>query len=163
MIELALVKFLLADPIVSNLSGGRVFPMRAYQARDVGMNTFPRLTFQRTSTSRVGTTDGRTYLARATIQLDAWGQGATGYQDAKSLADAVRLARGGDQGKSNGVGYAQLDGFAGKMAGVTVQAAWLDNDADSYEPPAHDEDLGAYRTSMDLTIWWTETAGLALP
>ncbi len=154
MIELALAAFLRADPQVGNLTGGRVEPFRAAQGA-----AFPRLTYQRVSTTRVRSNDGPCHLATARIQLDCWGEGPDGYDDAKLLADKVRKARGGAAGRPvDPDRYGQLDGFRGLMNGVAVQGAFLDDDLDDGENPAFGDDRSVFRVTMDLTITFVETS-----
>lgn len=157
MIEAALTRFLLADAQVSRLIGRRCWPFRAPQAKDMTRATFPRIIHQRIATTRLRTNDGPTGLTKAIIQLGFWALGKGGGETAKELADVVRLAKGGDQGKPLDPKFAALDGFKGTMAGVVVQGAFLDDDADSDEGPVHGDDAAAYQVTADLTIWFEET------
>lgn len=153
MIERALVAFLKADALVGAEIGDRIEPLRTAQRKP-----FPRLTYQRVGTpERVRSNDGPCYLAKAIIQLDAWGEGPTGYDDAKLLMDLVRKARGGDKSQPADGRYAQLDGFRGVMAGRRVQSAFLDDDTDASEDPAFGDDSSVFRVTANLTIWFEES------
>lgn len=137
MVEIGLVAFLLSKAPIVAIVGQRIEPMRTTQGV-----TYPRLTYQRVSTDRVRTNDGPTLLAQARIQLDCWAEGPAGYDTAKQLADEVRKA---------------VDCFKGEMGSVTVQGAFLDDDEDISEAPGVD-DRSVSRVSMDLTVWFGESA-----
>lgn len=131
MIEEALVAHLLADADVSALIDDRIFPNVAPQ--DAAL---PLLVYQRISSPRVRSQSGPSGLAHPRFQIRA--KAAT-YAGARDLANKVRVS---------------LDGFAGTMGGgggVSVGAAFLDNERDAYE-----DTLEAHSVPMDFIIWHRE-------
>lgn len=154
--EEALVAFLKADGTLKSLLGTRIYPQHRPQSAtppkppDTTQPTFPALTYFRVSTERTPSQDGVLGLTLARIQLAAWSSGTNGFRDAKQIMRRVRLCRDPLSGL-------KLDGFRGRMGDFTVDGAWLDQDRDSYTPPAHADDLGIHQVSADLRVWFQET------
>jgi hypothetical protein len=114
LIEKAIVELLtLAD----TLAGNRIAPLAL--DRDPGL---PFVTYQRISTPRELSHDGDQHYAEARVQINAWAtrtDTASGYLQAKQLADEVRQT---------------LHGFKGTAGGVTVGMILITNDRDDRDP-----------------------------
>jgi len=146
MIEYALANFLRADPIVGDLCGGRIYPIRSPQK-----SPFPHVTYIRLGTDDIASQDGPSSLTKVMLQVDVW---ALSYDSAKGLQDAIASATGGMSGIPDHERWAALDGFKGRMAGRTVAAVFVGNERDGYEADAHAGDVGVFRCSLDLEIWY---------
>lgn len=132
-LESELVKRLRADATVAGLVGLRIFAGMARAGEPL-----PRITYQRISGPRLHLLDGLPGIAQPRIQFDCW---AARYEDAKSLADAVRIS---------------LDDFRGVLGTHTVQGIFMQDERDLSEPPSHAEGLGIFRVSQDYLVWHTE-------
>ncbi len=82
--EIAVRAHLVADPTVSALVGTRVYPLVLPQGV-----AYPAIRYQRIDTPRTYSKAGYEGDSRPRLQIDCW---ATGYMDAKRLAEAVRAA-----------------------------------------------------------------------
>jgi hypothetical protein len=72
-------------------------------------------------------------IAMPRYQLDCW---SDNYEEAKDVADAVRVA---------------LDGFKGRMGNVMVQAVFVEDDRDRY-----DVTTKQHRVQVDAVMWHEE-------
>lgn len=129
--------FLLADPILAGLIGGRLYPLRLPQRPAV-----PALTYQWISGHRVHSTDGASGLAGPRVQFDAW---AATYLEVEAVMRAVRL---------------RLDGYRGPAGDdSTIQGAFFASERD-FDEDAAELGTGAgealYRRSADFFIWHEE-------
>lgn len=122
---------------VSSVVGSKVFPNRIPQGA-----ALPCVMYSKTSSVHDRHLRGATGVAAATFQIDCYASGATGYSTVKSLADAIRLG---------------LDSYRGLAGDETVLDATLDSQTDFYDPPAHAQDHGTHRVSMDFTITYRES------
>jgi hypothetical protein len=136
-LEYQLRLFLLADPDIAALVGTRVYPSPAPQNAEM-----PCITFQRVSTDREYSLDGRSGLAGPIIQIDCWSDApeyAGKYATAKTVAETVRLI---------------LESFRGFMGPVRVQEVTITSERDLFE--AQDR---TRRVSIDYRIWHDENRG----
>lgn len=139
LIEDVFAAYVAALPDVVSIAGGRVYPFaKVPQNAD-----WPHVTYHRVSGGRVGSLRGRTtLLAHPRIQIDCF---ARSYDQAKLLADAIRLA---------------IDGLGGDgpvtMGGMTVQAVIVDDDHDATADPMHGDEVAEPRVSMDAHVWFQE-------
>jgi hypothetical protein len=145
VIEASLRTYLLADEDVTDVIGDRIFPGERPQK-----SALPAIVYRRVTGPRVRHLRGPAGLAHPTIELECW---AATVSEAKALAELVRLSRGpGDEPFT-------LEAFAGTMGEHQVQATNLLDDADDLERPAHGEEGGPHRVTMDLVIWFEEPKG----
>lgn len=149
MIEVALVPWLKSDTGVGQLINGRLYPQKAPERKSVSdpkdAGAFPHITYYRASTAAVYSQDGVSPLESARVTLDCW---ALTYGEAKRLAQKVKQATGPTPSGS------PLSGFRGKMGAYTVGGVFHEDERDDYTPPAHSDDVGVYRTSLDFMIWF---------
>jgi hypothetical protein len=136
MLEPDLHTFLANDAgvaaLVADGNGARITPLLLPES-----SALPAVTYHLVSQKREQTFAHPRGLVRSWLQIDCWGRN---YGDAKSLAEAVRVA---------------LDNFAGTMGtspGTTVQLAQLTSETDTYagEPRI-------YRVLMEFWIWFVES------
>lgn len=144
MIEQGIVARLLQDGGVTNLAGKRVYPTRLVEGEEITPGS-PGLVQERTATERLRTLQGTSGLVKAAVSLTAVG---ASYDDAKSLAEAARLAL---------IGSRQAPALFPTVWGpFRVQTARADDDADDYVPPASGEEGGTYLTTFSLTVWYED-------
>ena len=133
-LEAALYTHLKNNAGVAALVSDRIFPQLMKEG-----TTLPAITFQFISGFRQLVLQGKSGYARPRIQVDCWALSedpAGGYDKAKAVANAVRLA---------------LDGFAGVVSGVSIRSATLLNEQD------FDADEGRIRrVSLDFSIHYLE-------
>ena len=127
LLEEGLVAYLKAQS--PTIAGDRIYPFPLPQNW-----ASPAITFQRISGVRERGLDGPHGRARPRIQIDVWAK--QDYASAKNLAEELRQL---------------LDGFAGTMGTVTVDAVSLESDRDLYEDQAR-----INRVSMDFLISYRE-------
>lgn len=114
MIEKALYALLVA---ADTDAGTRVYPLSLPQNP-----TLPALTYQRVSTPRDLSHDGDQGYADARVQINCWAHRSPsnlGYDQAKTLADQVRVA---------------LNGQFGTFGGVDVGRIQITGDRDEWDP-----------------------------
>lgn len=130
VIEQALVSLLAGDPAVSAMVEDRIYPETAPQGESRA-----RLTYQRISGQRVKSLDGPTGLAGPRFQVDCW---------AATKAESIDLARAVEKA---------LDGFKATVEGVEIQGIFMDDERDGQLAPAHGDEEGDRRVSLDFFIW----------
>lgn len=134
----ALSSFLKANTDVSLKVGSRVYRGTAPQG-----TPFPYLVIQQISGRHVRHMEAVSGLAAPTFQISCVDDDSTGADD---LSDAVRES---------------LDHFIGTMGTppntAVVRAAFLEGEADMFDPPRDASDVGIYVVRMTVEIWHTET------
>lgn len=128
-IEEDLRTFLVADPAITALVVGRIYPLKLPQDP-----TLPAIAYMRVSGFRGRVQDGPAGYARPTFQIDCW---ADSYLEAKNVADAVRQ---------------RLQAYKGTMGTTEVQSVRFLGDRDDFE-----RDVENFRILMDFEIWHLET------
>lgn len=135
MIEEGLYSYLSGKAAISALVSTRVYPMLVPQGA-----TYPAISYQKISGNHVRALSGSTAgLANPRIQINCW---ARTYSAAKSLAEQVRLA---------------MDGYAGSMGSESVNACFLMDERDQFEPSPGNEADRLYCTQLDFEVWHGET------
>ena len=129
VIEEALYSILTTDAGFSALVGSRVYPLQIPQ--DAAL---PATAYQRISGLQVFSLSGSSGLARPRFQLT---HVADEYSVVNGVANAARAA---------------LNGYRNTIAGVEVQAAFLENDDDAYA-----RETGLFVIRQDYFIWHVET------
>lgn len=135
--ENAVYHRLVSSPAVARLVGFQVYPVAVPKGAE-----FPFIVYRRANISRQSTLGGPILLPEVNLQIASW---ALYYDDARSLADEVRLA---------------LNGHTGTIAGVTIHDMRLVSETDDYlDPSAVGAQLPpAYETRQLYQIRWTESA-----
>jgi len=131
IIEEVLYAYLTNCAGLTALVGDRIYPIILPQKI-----SFPAVTYQRISGIREYSQSGPSGLAHPRFQFSCW---AKKYQEAKAIAEQVRLA---------------LDGYKGMMGGpdgVRVDAVYIEDDHDIYDP-----ETKIYHIALDVVIWHEE-------
>lgn len=134
-IEQAIYSLLSADPTVSGLVGNRITPVLVPQD-----SAMPAVTYAEVAGVRENTMDGPAGLVRSRWQFNCWG---ISYADGRSVSDAVRQV---------------LDGYSGSGAGVTIQSIMTIGENNISANPAGKNVARRYGNSLDLEVWFCETA-----
>ncbi len=137
LLEYQLRAFLLTLPDVAALVADRIFPAPAPQNA-----AMPLVAFQRVSTDRVYSDDGRSGLAGPVIQIDCWSDApeyAGSYAKSKEIAEAIRLG---------------LESFRGMWGPIRIQEVTITSENDLYEGQDRTR-----RVSVDYRIWHDEPRG----
>ena len=133
MIESAIRTRLVADPTLSGLVAGRIYPGIAPQR-----GALPRIVYSRTSTRRILEMAGPSGLAQPRLRFEIF---ANDYSDAKDIAEALRVS---------------LDGFAGTISGTVVALAEVEEEDDGIVPPSDGGEQAIYSVSIEALIWEQE-------
>lgn len=131
-LEAGLYSYLTAQAAITAIVGTKIYPNRIPQG-----TALPCLMYSRTNTDHETQLAGAAGIATATMQIDCFATGAGGYMTVKNLANAVRV---------------KLHGYRGYMGTEAVNDCSLQNEIDIYDEPAHAEDHGTHRVSMDFQI-----------
>jgi hypothetical protein len=143
MIEEAVCAWLKAQAAVVALAGPRVDPDMSPKG-----TAFPRITYQRVSTTRGKVLRGRQDLVQAIVQVDSWGLSKS---QAAELDDAVRAALEDWQ-------EASKRGTPAAWGNTEISAAFIADEGTSYESPVDSSDVGTYGYRLDLEIWFKQPA-----
>jgi hypothetical protein len=131
-LELSLVAWLKADPVISGLVGARV-----YAVKQPPSNVLPHVVFKVISSVGVhgllGASRQRTGRVRVTARSE-------------SFADCVAIR----------AALMQLDGFIGDLEGTTVHYIEFADVTDAFEDPPEGADQGTYERPVDLMIKYRE-------
>lgn len=119
---------LAADSGVAALVSTRIYPLVMPQDVDL-----PAIAYQKISGPRDHVHEGPSGLVTARMQVTCLG---SSYSAAKGLSEAVRVA---------------VDGFSGTMGTVTVNAALLVNEVDSWA-----DGFEAPVVRLDFMVWYQE-------
>ena len=129
IIEEGFVTYLTNHPALSALISGRIYP----SGRVPDKATLPAVVYQRISAARVYSHSGASGLANPRFQYDCL---AATYDGAVAVGNVLIGA---------------CSGFHGSMGQVRVDAAFVDNDMDDYEP-----DSKIYTRRVDVRFWHAE-------
>ena len=138
MIAEGVFSFLATQTGISQLVGTRIVPDMAPKNMD-----YPRLVYTRITTTRPKVLQGVIGTARARFQIDAWGLTRA---SADGLADAVRQA----------VQAWQNNPAPPPWGTMYIEDVTILDEGDDYEAGQDSSDQGAYRTRIDLEIWYQE-------
>ena len=144
-IEEALVQLLREDADVSAIVGARIYPQIAPQN-----SPFPRIVYQRVTTTHIEHMQGSSGLARALIQVDSY---SPNYDEAKALSEAIRLLLQPVRSATVVIG----DGTDAKN--YFIGGIHLTNTQDLYEVPTDAGEIGLHRVRQDWGIWSDESTG----
>jgi hypothetical protein len=126
---------LVTTPTVARLIGFQVYPIAVPKSA-----VLPFCVYKRANISRESALAGPLYVPVVGLQVASW---ATYYDDARELADAVRIA---------------LDGRIGTLSGVTISDIRLVSETDDFlDPTAVGAQLPpAYEVRQLYQIRWSE-------
>lgn len=135
--ESAVYHRLASTPAVARWVGFQIYPVAVPKGAE-----FPFLVYRRANITRSHSLGGPILMPEVNLQIASW---AMYYDDARQLADEVRLA---------------LNGYIGTLAGVTIHDIRLVSETDDWLDPAS---VGAqlppaYETRQLYQIRWTESA-----
>jgi hypothetical protein len=135
--ENAVFHRLVSSPRVARYVGLQIYPVAVPKGA-----VFPFIVYRRANISRQHSLGGPILMPEVNLQIASW---AMYHDDARSLADEVRLA---------------LNGHTGTIAGVTIHDMRLVSETDDYlDPTAVGAQLPpAYETRQLYQIRWTESA-----
>lgn len=135
--ENAVYHRLASFPGVARLAGFQIYPVAVPKGAE-----FPFIVYRRANISREHALGGPLLMPEVNLQIASW---ALYHDDARALADEVRLA---------------LNGHTGTIAGVTIHDIRLVSETDDYlDPSAVGAQLPpAYETRQLYQIRWTESA-----
>lgn len=130
--EKVLADRLLADPAVSAVIAGRVYPVIAPASAGL-----PFITWRRQVVQREQTLSGPLGMPTVTLAVDIY---AEGYEAVRELADACRVC---------------LDGFGGQVGNYTyVRLISLLNESDGFVQLAGGDLPPVYSVTQTYTILW---------
>ncbi len=124
---------LINDADVSARVGSRVYPLLAPSSA-----TLPWLVFRRTSISRERTMASPMGTPTVSIEFQVF---AESYEDAREIADKVRLV---------------LDGFTGTHDNIVIQQTSLENELDDFVSIGSDS-LPVFQVTQTYDVLWQET------
>lgn len=135
--EYAVYQRLVSWPGVARLVGFQVYPVAVPKGAE-----FPFVVYRRANIARQHHLAGPILMPEVNLQIASW---ALYHDDARQLADEVRLA---------------LNGHTGTIAGVTIHDMRLVSETDDYlDPTAVGAQLPpAYEVRQLYQIRWTESA-----
>lgn len=132
-IERAIYAVLAADVGVGSLAGDKIRPLVAFED-----DATPYVVYQRITSEHHDHLSGTSGLARARVQVTAWGND---YGEAKVLATAVRAA---------------LDDWSGTAGGQVVSSTRLESMTDIGGVPTDGPEKVPAGVAMDFSLFYTE-------
>lgn len=132
--EAVLRSALLANATVAGLVGSRVYPVLAPASASL-----PFVTWRRSGIEREQTLGVPMGVPRVTVEFSIFG---TTYNEARELADAMRLV---------------LDGYAGTADNTQVRQTALENEVDDFVNLQGSDLPPVYQITQTYDCWWQET------
>jgi hypothetical protein len=125
---------LVADPLVAEIVGDRVYPVIAPASAAI-----PFVTWRRQAVQREATLAGPSGIATVTLVVDMY---ATTYEGVRELADRCRVV---------------LDGFNGALGNwISVRNVSLLSESDGFVQLAGGELPAVYSVTQTYTVLWQE-------
>lgn len=115
---------------VAALIGDRLYPGRQPDAPAAGATTYPCITYDRLSAKREYSHGGDSRLPHPRFQFSVWDPE---YSAARAAATALIEA---------------ISGYRGTVGGVVIQAVFVENDQETFEPEAK-----LHRVLVDAVVW----------
>lgn len=138
MIHEGVDAFLLASARIPPLAGKSIFPDFAPKGA-----SYPRLVWFRVDTTRQKTLRKTVKLPMARFQIEAWGL---------TRATAAKLLNAVRQDVQD-----WYDAGLNAMWGpINVRSVVIENEMDNSDPPHDSSDVHAFRSQLDLVIWYRE-------
>lgn len=131
--EAVLCNGLLTAPSVAILVGTRVYPLLAPASASL-----PFVTWRRSSIDREQTLGSPLGLPRVSVDVVSYG---TTYQEARRVADAVRIV---------------LDGYGGTFENTVVRQTALQDESDDFVTLVGSEVPPVYQVTQRYDVLWSE-------
>lgn len=135
MVEKHLYAYLISKPSITDLVGTKIYPQ-------LSPAEAPVITYQRLITEREYQHSGHTGHTRCRILLTVWGgRDREGYESAKEIADAVRLA---------------VDGFVGYWGTMRIDKCFFEDERDTVAET--NNDYLEHGVEIEVAVSFRETA-----
>lgn len=131
--EAVLRSALVASTAVTSVIGSRIYPVLAPASA-----ALPFVTWRRSGIERAQTLTGPAGLPRVSVEYSIYG---TTYEQARSVADAMRLV---------------LDGYGGTADNTTVKQTSLEDESDDFVTLAGADLPPVYQVTQRYDLWWSE-------
>lgn len=132
--EAVLRTALVGQTAVTTLVSSRIYPVLAPATA-----ALPFVTWRRTAISREQTLGPPMGVPRVSVEYSIY---ATTYEQARDVADAMRLV---------------LDGYGGTTDNTEVKQTSLENESDDFVTLAGADMPPVYQITQTYDIWWQET------
>jgi hypothetical protein len=132
--EAVLRSVLVGSTAVTSLLSTRIYPVLAPASA-----ASPFVTWRRASIQREQTLGGPMGMPRVTVEYSIYG---TTYEQARDVADAMRLV---------------LDGYGGTSDNTTVKQTSLENESDDFATLAGSDLPPVYQITQTYDVWWQES------
>jgi len=126
-----LVSLLTGEGTITALVSSRVYVNKAPQKA-----VLPHIIITQLNSNEMNAFDGTSELRSINYDIDCKADRSV---EAATLADAVRVF---------------LDDYTGAAGSETIGAVLLNDESDSYEPPADASDVGIYVVTLDLDVMY---------
>lgn len=130
--ETAIRNQLINDAALSAIVSSRVYPVIAPVSADL-----PWIVFKRTGVRREGTLSNPAGVPTVTLEIATF---AMSYEDAREIADLVRLV---------------LDGYGGTTDNVEIKQVSLENELDDFVQLGSDS-LPVFQVTQNFDVIWQE-------
>lgn len=131
--EAVLRTALVGTSAVTSLVGTRIYPVLAPASA-----ALPFVTWRRSGIQREQTLAGPMGLPRVTVEYSIYG---TTYEEARQVADAMRVV---------------LDGYGGTSDNTTVEQTSLEDESDDFVQLAGADLPPVYQVTQRYDCWWNE-------
>jgi hypothetical protein len=131
--EAVLRTALVGTTAVTSLVGARIYPVLAPASA-----ALPFVTWRRSGIQREQTLAGPMGLPRVTVEYSIYG---TTYEEARQVADAMRVV---------------LDGYGGTSDNTTVRQTSLEDESDDFVQLAGADLPPVYQVTQRYDCWWSE-------
>lgn len=131
--EAVLRSALVASTAVTSVIASRIYPVLAPASA-----ALPFVTWRRSGIERAQTLTGPAGLPRVSVEYSIYG---TTYEQARSVADAMRLV---------------LDGYGGTADNTTVKQTSLEDESDDFVTLAGADLPPVYQVTQRYDLWWSE-------
>lgn len=131
--EAVLRTALVGDAAVNALVGTRIYPVLAPASA-----LLPYVTWRRSGIQREQTLGSPMGMPRVSVEYSIYG---TTYEEARQLADAMRVV---------------LDGYGGTSDNTEVKQASLEDESDDFAQLAGADLPPVYQVTQRYDVWWSE-------